>query len=265
MHLIRQLGTLLTIIAALCLTACGALSYDSSPASPAPYRPYENLLGWDAYRERCERLNQELALANVAYNPAERMRRGNSQTIEAAVTLRTELPPQEILKTSEVVAKQLLVSCVIEAELRAAEAEFDVQPSGWQSESLLTSSTARWTWFVTPKRGGEHELILALRPVIAVEDKSENPRPLPSVAVDRAIMTGRSTERPVASTQPYRIMVDVSVPADQWVADKFDRTTVLLKSAKGMIVAFTALAGAIIALLAIRRRRAKSSSDGSLG
>lgn len=206
----------------------------------------QQLSGWDAHKKKCQQLNKDLAPANVVFKPTEHMRRGNSQTIEAAITLRTELPPPQVLETTGAIARKLLVSCVIEAELLAAEAEFDVQPQGWQSESLLTSSTAHWTWFVTPKRGGAHELILAFRPVIAVEDDPGSSQPLPPVQ---------------ASTQPYRIMVDVSVPPDQWIADKLDRATALFESAKTMVVALTALVVATVALLTIKRRRNRSSPN----
>ncbi|MGH4014499.1 MAG: hypothetical protein ACRDSL_11370 [Pseudonocardiaceae bacterium] len=200
--------------------------------------------GLKDYIEKCQRLNRAFEEANIVYNRIERMRRGNSQTIEAAVTLRTELPPQRILKPKEAIASsRVRVSCVIEAELRAAEAEFDIQEQGWQSESLLTSPTARWTWSVTPRRGGNSELVLAVRPVISLEDESGNPLRHPDVE---------------ATTQVYRIMVDVSVPPDQWVAEGFDRTTSLLKSAEGMVGALTGVVVAIIVLLVTIRRRAQS-------
>lgn len=244
MRQLRRYWVFLAIVVVLFLTGCSG--YSGYSAGPDDYYYSQNVSGWDAYKERCQRLNQSFEPANVIYNPTEGMRRENSKIIEAAVTLRTELPPQEILKTKEAVAEELLVSCVIEAELRADEAEFGIQPQGWKSQSLLTSETARWTWFVTPKRGGKHELVLAFRPVIAVADKSETSRELLGVE---------------ASTQPYRIMVDVSVPGDQWVADKFDRATALLKSAEGMVTAFAALAVAIIALLAVKWRRGKSAPN----
>lgn len=252
MHLTHRCWAFLAIIAVPLLAACGPppASPTTTPAAPAPPHIYTqpqlvNTPGWNAYQKKCEHLNQNFQPANVVYHPTERMRRGTSKAIEAAVTLRIELPPQEVLETSEAVARRLLVSCVIEAELRAAEAEFDIQPQGWRSESLLTSSTAYWTWFVTPKQGGTHELILAFRPVITVEDQTEK---------------SSLSSYPPASTQPYRITVDVSVPPDQWVADKLDRTTALIKSATGTTVALTALVAAIIALLAIRQRRARSKS-----
>lgn len=217
-----------------------------APARPDSYSP-EEVPGLEAYVEKCERLNRDFAEANIVYSRTEHMERGNSQTIQAAATLRTELPPQEILESKEPVASRVRVSCVIEAELRAAEADFDIQKQGWQAQSLLTSPTARWTWSVTPKRGGENELVLAVRPVIALEDELGNPLPRP---------------RAEASTQAYRIMVDVSVPPDQWLAEVFDRATSLLKSAKGMVVALTGVVVAITALLvAIRWRRAKSSPN----
>jgi hypothetical protein len=177
------------------------------------------------------------------------MHYGNSQPITATVALvNTKIPPPKALDTQGKIAGPLLVSCVIEAELRAAKAEFDIEPQSWQLRSLHTSDTARWTWFVTPKLGGRQELELAFRPVIAVkvEQERENADPLP--------------REEMASEHTYPIMVNVAVPRDQWMAEKFDRVTVLFKSAAGMITAFTLLVAAFIALL-VKWRQGKSSPD----
>jgi len=193
-------------------------------------------------------LNRDLEEANIVYNDTESMRRADAHIIEAAATLRTKVPPQEILESKGAVGSRVRVSCKVEAELRGGESDFDIQQSGWQRRSLLTSPTARWTWSVTPKRGGDHELVLAVRPVISLED--EMSKALPPQDLE-------------ASTQIYRIMVDVSVPADQWLAEAFDRLTSLLTSARGMILAISVLAVAIYGLRAtVRRKRVKSSPTG---
>ena len=217
------------------------------PGSP-DYYPREEVPGLADYIEACRRLNRDLEEANVVYKDTESMRRADAHIIEAAATLRTKVPPQEILESEGAVGSRVRVSCKVEAELRGAESDFDIQQSGWQRRSLLTSPTARWTWSVTPKRGGDHELVLAVRPVISLED--EMSKALPPQDLE-------------ASAQIYRIMVDVSVPADQWLAEAFDRLTSLLTSARGMILAISVLAVAIYGLRAtVRRKRVKSSPTG---
>lgn len=214
---------------------------DGSIDDPDYYPPYE-MPNLSAYIKKCQRLNRDIEEANVVYNATEYMRRGDDHTVEAALTLRAEVPPEEILESKEAVGVRVRVTCEVEAKLRASEQEFDIQESGWQSRSLLTSPTARWTWSVTPKQGGNHELLLEVRPVIALEDTPDN--------FLHPALEG--------STQTYRIAADVSVSPDQWVAERLNRAASLLTSAKGMVVALTALIVAITALnLAIRRRRPK--------
>ncbi|MCA1602912.1 MAG: hypothetical protein LC776_15190, partial [Acidobacteria bacterium] len=91
-------------------------------------------------------------------------------------------------------------------------------------------------------------LILAIRPVVTLEDESTNgvlPRPVME-----------------ASTLVRRISVDVSVPPDQWIAERFDSATALVTSTEGFVVSVTALLAAVIGLrLAFRRHRRKQVSD----
>jgi len=247
---VRECGNVCAIMLLLFLSACtSAAPPPPRAAAPPPprdpdYYSQEEVPGQADYIERCHHLNRDFEEANIVYSTTGRMRRADAQIIEAAATLRTELPPQEILESEDAIGSRVRVSCEVEAELRGAEADFDIQQPGWQKRSLLTSPTARWTWSVKPKRGGDHELVLAVRPVIVLEDEMGNPLP------HRDLET---------SAQTYRIMLDVSVPADQWLAAGFDRVTSLLTSARGMILAFSALAAAIYGLrFAIRRKRAKS-------
>lgn len=268
-RLTRRYGIFCTVILVLFLAACGGADDTSkgsdaaaapptatpnpaptaSPGEPGPtVQKFKDsdFPGLPEYIEECRRLNREFEEANIIYNATEYMRRGDAHTIEAAVTLQIEVPPQKILESEEAIGRRVRVSCAVEAELRASKEEFDIQEQGWQSQSLLTSPTARWTWSVTPKRGGTHELVLAVRPVITLDDDSAT---LPSFE---------------ASTQRYQIAADVSVTPYQRLIEGMDRLASLLTSAQGMVVAFTALVSAIIALrLTIRRRRAKSLSNNS--
>ena len=126
----------------------------NSTSSPAPvepdpdYYPRAEVPGLADYIDRCRRLNRDFEEANVVYNQVERMRHSNAQTVEVAITLRTDLPPQEILESGEAIGFRARVSCIVEARLDGADEEFKIQEGGWRSQSLLTSPTARWTWSV---------------------------------------------------------------------------------------------------------------------
>jgi hypothetical protein len=272
MRLIRLLGLFAIITCILLLASCGSNGsrlqpegqepgqkhhrydehhgrhhYGDDSSDPDYYSP-EEMKDLTAFNQKCNSLNQKLPEANVVYRPTEHMRRKSSQTIDAAITLRTQLPPQEILQGKEATARKVRVSCVVQAQLRAPEAEFEIQNRSWQPQSLLTSPTARWTWSVTPNQGGNHELRLAVKPVIALQDES-----------GRSIPPGSQIE---ASELVRPISVDVSVPPDQWMEDKFDRATSFLVSVKGIVASLTGVIAAVGALLvALRwRRRMKPSS-----
>lgn len=228
MHLIRRYRVLLAISFVLLLVACGSTTAKHADGVGS------TLEKRDRYK-KCERLNRDLKLADVAYNDMEHMNVGKSHTIEARVTLRPESLP---LPSED--GSLLRVSCTIEAALQADDKVLDIKPPDWRSESFLTRDTAQWQWFVTPKLGGEHKLFLAFRPVIKIPSGTEVP------------------EDTKPTTVPYQITVHVSVPPDQEMAEKFNRITALLNSAGGMVTAFGALVLAIIAVFAIRRRRGKS-------
>ena len=258
MRVFSQLRVFGLIFLVLFASACGGVG----PAGSAPpaggsdgappaggsggdpdYYTYDEVPGLADYIERCRKLDRDFEEANIVYDRTERMRRGDAKTIEVAVTLRTEVPPQQVLNSEGAIGSRVRVSCVVEAELRGAGEEFGIQEAGWQTRSLLTSPTARWTWSVTSKRGGGHELVFAVRPVITLKNDIGYPILSPQVE---------------ASEQTYRITVDVSVSPDQWLAEGFDRVGSVFTSAKGMIATTTALLGAIVTLrLIISRKRPK--------
>ena len=65
-------------------------------------------------------MNRDLEEANIVYNDTESMRRADAHIIEAAATLRTKVPPQEILESEGAVGSRVRVSCKVEAELRGS-------------------------------------------------------------------------------------------------------------------------------------------------
>jgi hypothetical protein len=97
------------------------------------------------------------------------MTRGDTDTVAAAVTLNQSLPLEWILnRTGIVAARGLLASCEQSARLVSSSHQFEVDPSRWVGRSLLSTDTARWSWYLTPKIGGTHDLILDVRPIMSV-------------------------------------------------------------------------------------------------
>jgi hypothetical protein len=101
--------------------------------------------------------------------------------------------------------------------------EFDIQPTGWEPRSLIGGQNAKWIWIVKPKIGGTLSLVMKLRPVVKVEQRSGK------------IQLNRPTIVPFQST------VDVGVPADEILADRATRTKTVLDSLSGMVKALLGL------------------------
>jgi hypothetical protein len=141
-----------------------------------------------------------------------------------------------------------MVSCVIDAQLTAAPRQFDVGPSAWVERALLTTSTARWHWFVTPLEGGSHTLMLSIRPVVHV----------------RRFHAGTGEDLLVSGSTvfEYPIAVRVRVPWTQWLPQQMSSLAATLNVAKGLIEAITALLLAALALAAVLGLRKRGRGGG---
>src|SRR5215211_8429988 len=129
----------------------------------------------DQYRDylrRCRQATTAIVRANVVFDPEMRMTRGSSFTVKAIVTLKTQLPPDEVLPGRAATSAPLYVACEVEGSLSGDSEEFGIQPAGWQSRSLVGGQDADWTWLVKPKVGGTHSLVMALRPVVKISEGS---------------------------------------------------------------------------------------------
>jgi hypothetical protein len=199
-----------------------------------------------AYQERCERLALEGAAARVVYAPRQEMTKDESDEVKAAVSIDQRLRTADILtETEEVIeeAEVKVVSCQVQARLTFSSDAFDVDPAGWIERSFLTGETVRWTWLVTPMEGGDQSLVLELRPIVMVDDDA-------LLAAD-------------SDVQEYPISIDVAVPIKEQATGVMDDIEDFMLSAKGVLVAFAALLGAVVAVLAairsLRRRSAKGN------
>jgi hypothetical protein len=172
------------------------------------------------------------------------MTRGDSSAVTAAVTLDQSTPPTRVLHRPGAVAEPgVVVSCLIRAQMTASKDDFDVDHTGWVERSLLTTDTARWSWYVTPKIGGTHTLVLSVQPIVAMRSK-------------RGI--GQALASTTSDIGQYETRVHVNVPWSERPQEIMSRLAETFNVAEGMVKALTALVVAIIGLLAalgIRRKR----------
>jgi hypothetical protein len=204
--------------------------------------------GLGSYERRCARLNAQGARARVLYEPRTKMSRGRSDLVTAAVTLDQRAPPDQILKRPGAAEEPgVVVSCRIQAKLRSAPHVFELDPNGWVARSLLTVDTTRWSWYVTPKVGGTHTLVLLIRPIVRA-------RPVGSAEPV-------SVSEVESDVQEYETRVHVSVPWTERPQETMSRLAATFNVAESLVKSFTALVLAALALLAalgIRRRRRNS-------
>jgi hypothetical protein len=173
------------------------------------------------------------------------MTRGRSATVQAAVTLGQTVPANRVLHQKGAIGRPgLLVSCRVEAKLSASRYDFGVDPTNWVSRSFLSSDTEHWLWYVTPKIGGVHTVVLYVRPIVSV-------RRLRSGAAESTLAAN-------SDVQQYEISVRVHVPWTQRPQEMMSRLAATFKVAQSLVEAVSGLIAALLALagaVGIRRRR----------
>jgi hypothetical protein len=177
------------------------------------------------------------------------MTRGDASTVQAAITLTRKAPPRKILHQTGFVTAPgyLVVSCRLQAELTASPYEFNLTPQGWVQRSLLTGQTATWSWFVTPKLGGTHTILVTVRPLVRVQEASD---------VVHDISNAESSD-----VQQFATAAHVKVPWTQLPAEVMSQLAANFKVAQGLIEAITGFVLAVVALasaLGIRKRRKRT-------
>jgi hypothetical protein len=245
-------GVALLVAATGLLSSGAAVAYlikdlSTSDGGAPPLEP--QWAGLQSYKRRCEQLDLKGARARVLYEAKTKMTRGDSETVTAAVTLNQSAPPEEVLHRPGA-AQELgvVVSCQIEARLSSSPYQFEVNPSSWVKRSLLTTDTARWTWYATPKIGGTHTLVLSLRPIVRVQQPSST-API-SVSAE-------------SNVQQYETEVHVNVPWTERPQETMTRLAATFGVAQRLIEAMTAFVVALVALgtaLGIRRHRRKRAA-----
>jgi hypothetical protein len=237
---IGVLAAVVTVIATASLLIKGG-GGDKQVGRPPPFTAdpsYQN------FKKRCEG-----AGATVRYKPNLEGTRGEDQTVGALVTL-DPTPSDEILgQQGETASEGILVSCTLNARLLPLADAFDVDNENWIPGSLKSADTVKWYWGVTPKIGGDHSLLLEVRPFMEARDQDS--------------LTGDPSSQPYTESDPnnvqrYKINAHVNVPWFEKPLEWTSRIAALLNAGESVVKALGLFIAAVIALgatLGIRRHR----------
>jgi hypothetical protein len=248
---LKILGPAVAILVAAGVT--GTLLSGGSDQEPSPVRPAKpDWAGLPAYQRRCEQLDRVGALGRVVFQPRKEMTRGETNTVLAAVTLEQSLPPARVLHRRGATEEPgVVVSCRVQARLSGSHYDFDIEAEDWIERSLLTTDTARWSWYVTPKIGGEKSLVLQVRPIVKFR----------GVAGDNILASASRS-----SVQEYETSVHVGVPWSDRpqetmtrLAATFNVAEGLVKALTGLLVALAALGSAVLGLRFWKKKRQPST------
>lgn len=227
-------------------------SVEAAPPVAEPVRPLDQEAlaaaaaapGIDALLEQCEALDRDFEPAGLVFDRELEMRVGRATAVPVEVTLDRAAGPQVVGGLTRVPVR---VTCEVKARLVGAKLDFSVEPEDWQTESLRTRPTAQWSWLVTPQRTGTATLVLEMTPVLRIDQPGPDP-------------TSGSASRD-GSTHDEFLTVHVTAPWYESLAVWLDRLGALLTSAKGAVVALTALLVAVVALAALVRKRRAGTPD----
>jgi hypothetical protein len=188
--------------------------------------------GLPAYERRCAKIDARGAEARVVYEPRATMSRGDSSTVTAAVTLNQSIPRDRVLHRPGAAEEPgVVVSCRVQARLSASHYDFDVSTKQWIERSLQTTDTAKWSWFVTPKLGGTHSIVLLVRPIMRFGSAKLSPEN--------------------SNIRQYETSVHVKVPWNEMPNELMSQLAETFKVAEGLVTAATALIIALVALAGV--------------
>ena len=154
------------------------------------------------------------------------MTRGEAELVTAAVTLNHTIPRDQILRRKGVTESQgLLVSCRLQAR-RSPQRISSVLTSPVGGAIGADTETPRWSWYVTPKLGGSHTLVLALRPIVVTANVSAS-----------GVESARRAES--SDVQHYETRVNVKVPVSERSQGILSTVAKTLDLAKAVVTALT--------------------------
>ena len=174
-------------------------------------------------------MNRGGAQARLDYEKRRDMTRGDTEVVKAAVTLNHSVPPRKVLdRVGAEGVPGIVVSCSLQARITASRYEFDIEQNGWVPRSLLATDTARWAWDVTPKVGGQHTIVLSVRPIAVQEEPLDDSTQILASEED-------------ANVQQYEINVAVNVPWAERPAEFMTQVAATLAVAEEVVKALTAV------------------------
>jgi len=220
-----RVSSVLSVIICLFLAACG-----TNKTSPDLEPPGVGSSRYSDYKAKCLEATGTLDRANIVYDPDIIMTRGLSSSVTAVLTLKGQLPPDQILPGAGARSETLYVTCRVDGMLLSDNEEFDIQSADWQPRSLVGDQDAKWVWIVKPKVGGTRTLILSLRPMVTLSDSS-------GVLYTQAM-----------TTASFESAVHVKVPPDQTVTGAATRAKLMFDSLSALAKSMTVLIGALCAL-----------------
>jgi hypothetical protein len=142
----------------------------SRPAPTVPYEPPTAPV--PAVPSPLDKALEELIAGNVAFNTPRHMQLGRSRVIQAKLfpNIAPDILIAQLTEAGRRESAGFLVADRMSATLYDGGA-FDISPSGPQQQFISHQQVTTWTWAVTPKQVGRHDLILSFDAVIRVADK----------------------------------------------------------------------------------------------
>ena len=177
----------------------------------------------------------------VEYNHPEQMIKG--QATEISLVLRTEIEaeglPEEVSEAfeqleGEVRQQRAKIANIMSARLRGRE--FEVDPSGMQERTVTWRRPVQWTWYVTPKEGGEAKRL--------------------KLELYAHIVNPQGEMQPPVLIKTLDATIDVDVRTLDWLVEQARTFEPIYAIAAAIIGLFTALL-----TLWLRRRPAHSTGD----
>ncbi|MFK5635982.1 hypothetical protein ACI3EQ_15510 [Ornithinimicrobium sp. LYQ103] len=180
--------------------------------------------------------------ARVIFEPTVKMTSGESSVVAFAVTLDQTTPADEILQRPGPQEEfGYRVSCRVQALLEGSPYEFEISEGDWVDRSFVTTDTARWSWYVTPKIGGDSTLVTRIRPILHIED------------LDAGFVTEEDLD---SSIKEFETRVSVTVPWTERPQEMLSRLAKTLQIAEGFVKALTGVVlavGGLFAALGIKK------------
>ena len=123
----------------------------SEAPNPAGQSPSINTPATAALAQ-CAQHVTDILNARIVYEPKSTMHVGESNPVEAVITLDLETAPAIVFGDSNatVTADAVLLPCRIEAKLDGLASDFEISPTDFDERELSPGKDARWVWNVKP-------------------------------------------------------------------------------------------------------------------